>query len=53
MLSKEELIDLLLTDVDAFNQEMDGKPVDLTETDNVNALTINVVNVIAKATPTY
>ena len=33
MLSKEDLIDLLLTDVEAFNQEMGGAPVDLTETD--------------------
>lgn len=40
MLSKEELIDLLLTDVDAFNQEMDGKPVDLTETD-FSGITVN------------
>ena len=33
MLSKEELIDLLLTDVEAFNKEIDGTPIDLTETD--------------------
>ena len=33
MLSKDELVDLLLNNVEEFNAEMDGKPVDLSETD--------------------
>ena len=33
MLSKDELVDLLLNNVEEFNVEMDGKPVDLSETD--------------------
>ena len=33
MLSKEELIDLLLTDVEAFNREMNGSAIDLSESD--------------------
>lgn len=33
MLSKEELVNLLITDVEAFNQELGGKAVDLSETD--------------------
>lgn len=33
MLSKEDLIELLLEDVSSFNKEMDGNPVDLSETD--------------------
>jgi len=36
MLSKEELFDLLINDVEAFNQEIKGKAVDLTETDFTN-----------------
>ena len=33
MLSKDELVDLLLNDVDSFNKEVDGSPVDLSEVD--------------------
>ena len=33
MLSKEELINLLLTDVEAFNREMNGHAIDLSESD--------------------
>jgi uncharacterized protein YjbI with pentapeptide repeats len=33
MLSKEDLANLLLTDVDAFNRELGGKAVDLSEVD--------------------
>lgn len=33
MLSKEELVDLLSSDIEAFNQELNGKPVDLSEVD--------------------
>ena len=33
MLSKDELVDLLLTDVDAFNKKLAGNPVDLSEID--------------------
>ena len=33
MLSKDELVDLLLTDVDTFNKELAGNPVDLSEVD--------------------
>lgn len=33
MLSKEELIDLLLTDVEAFNRAMNGSAIDLSESD--------------------
>ena len=40
MLSKEELIDLLLTDVEAFNREMNGSPIDLSECD-FTSITVN------------
>ena len=33
MLSKEELVDLLTTDVEAFNRELDGKAFDMSEMD--------------------
>ena len=33
MLSKEDLANLLLNDVQAFNQELGGKAVDLSEMD--------------------
>ena len=33
MLSKEELVDLLITDVTAFNKELNGKALDMSETD--------------------
>lgn len=33
MLSKEELVDLLVNNIEAFNQEFTGEPVDLSETD--------------------
>lgn len=33
MLSKEELINLLINDVEAFNQEVDGKAIDMSEVD--------------------
>lgn len=33
MLSKDDLANLLLTDVNAFNSEVDGKPIDLSEMD--------------------
>ena len=33
MLSKEELVNLLIEDVDSFNQELQGKPFDLSEVD--------------------
>lgn len=33
MLSKEDLANLLLTDIDAFNSELKGNPVDLSEMD--------------------
>jgi uncharacterized protein YjbI with pentapeptide repeats len=33
MLSKEELVSLLLSDISAFNHAMDGSPIDLSETD--------------------
>ena len=33
MLSKEDLVNLLINDVDAFNQELHGKPFDLSEVD--------------------
>ena len=37
MLSKEELANLLVTDVESFNAEIKGKAVDLTETDFTNS----------------
>ncbi len=33
MLSKDELVDLLLNDVESFNKEIDGSPIDLSEVD--------------------
>lgn len=33
MLSKEELVNLLTSDVDAFNQELNGKAIDMSEVD--------------------
>ena len=33
MLSKEELVDLLVNDVETFNRELGGRPVDLSEVD--------------------
>ena len=33
MLSKDELVDLLLSDVDSFNKEIEGNSVDLSEVD--------------------
>ena len=33
MLSKEELINLLIKDVEAFNREIDGRAIDMSETD--------------------
>ena len=36
MLSKEELFDLLTNDIEAFNEEIKGKSVDLSETDFSN-----------------
>ena len=33
MLSKEELINLLINDVESFNNELNGAPIDLSETD--------------------
>lgn len=37
MLSKEELAELVITDVEAFNKAMTGEAVDLTETDFSNS----------------
>ena len=33
MLSKDELASLLLNDIDEFNKEIDGSPIDLSEMD--------------------
>ena len=33
MLSKEELVNLIINDVEAFNEQTAGKPIDLSETD--------------------
>ena len=53
MLSKDELATLLIEDVNAFNQEVNGKPIDLTEMDfsgvNIEGAVLNNVDLTSSS----
>ena len=53
MLSKEELANLLITDINAFNETIDGKPIDMSEIDfsgvNIEGAVFNNVDLTSSS----